>query len=99
LELDIQNPHFSKYYTEPKLKGNELREEKPVPVNFLTVKKATTFMLRSLFKGKETESLKSIDNSTMKKHIKRIIKYAFSEHGIGAKKSLGYGLFNVKIVE
>ena len=83
LEIDIMNPHYSKYYQGDKPPADYLE---PIPIKFLVVKKDTEFIFRILvYKN---------NRGTELKNIKDILTKTLTEEGIGAKKSLGYGLFN-----
>lgn len=83
LDIDIMNPHYSKYYQDDKPPADYLE---PIPIKFLLVKKDTEFIFRILvYKN---------NRGTELKNIKDILTKTLTEEGIGAKKSLGYGLFN-----
>ena len=78
LKIDIMNPHYPKYY------GGEAPPtdwQNPVPIKFLTVEN-TKF--KFYLTGKE-EKLLNI--------AKTLLIDALKNYGVGAKTSLGYGLF------
>lgn len=77
LELDIMNPHYSKYYdgTEPPADWLE-----PTPIPFLTVGKGSAF--RFYFASQD---------STLLPTVRSWLHSAVSELGIGAKTRAGYG--------
>ncbi|MEO0271912.1 MAG: type III-B CRISPR module RAMP protein Cmr6 [candidate division WOR-3 bacterium] len=78
LGIDIINVHYPEYYS----KDNPPADwQKPVPVKFLTVQE-TKFEFCVLGK----------DETLIDKAI-NLLNKALSYHGIGAKTSLGYGLF------
>jgi CRISPR-associated protein Cmr6 len=77
LELDIMNPHYSKYYdgTEPPADWLE-----PIPIPFLTVGKGSAF--RFYFASQDPTLLPIVRNW---------LHSAVSQLGIGAKTRAGYG--------
>ena len=78
LKIDIMNPHYSEYYTQQKPPSDT---QNPIPINFLTAENTKfDFILLS----KEERLLKTAYH---------LLERALSEFGIGAKTSLGYGLF------
>jgi len=78
LAVDIMNPHYSDYYSEGKPPADW---QKPKPIPFLTVEDTEfCFFLAS----KEEPLLKKAESW---------LKEALKEYGIGAKTSLGYGIF------
>jgi CRISPR-associated protein Cmr6 len=79
LEIDIMNPHYSKYYKGETPPADWLT---PVPIKFLTVAKDTEFIFA--FKTEEEE---------LKKLVKELIKESLENFGIGAKTAVGYGYF------
>lgn len=86
LKVDIMNPHFDRYYT-----GSDFPtdHDKPKMINFLTVEGAK-FIFRW---GAEKAEQKVLELKIEGKTISYWIKEAFQKHGLGAKTSLGYGLF------
>ncbi|GAB5047029.1 type III-B CRISPR module RAMP protein Cmr6 [Thermodesulfovibrio sp. TK110] len=81
LKLDIMNPHYPDYYS-----GNTPPADwqSPVPIKFLTVEK-TKFSFYLAAK-KDAQDLLNTAATWLKE--------ALENYGIGAKTSLGYGIFN-----
>jgi len=80
LKIDIMNPHYPDYYTEGKSPADW---QNPIPVKFLTVDKDTRFQFY----------LASTEQHLLNK-AKNLLEEALKNYGIGAKTSLGYGMFN-----
>lgn len=80
LKIDIMNPHYSTYYDKAKTPPADYIN--PVPINFLVVE-------NSIF----TINLLSKDEELLKNAYEKL-KEALTEYGIGAKTSLGYGIFD-----
>lgn len=80
LKIDIMNPHYPDYYGKDKPPADW---QNPNPIKFLTVEK-TKFRFY----------LASKDNELLQK-AEECLKEALKESGIGAKTSLGYGVFDV----
>jgi CRISPR-associated protein Cmr6 len=78
LEVDIMNPHYSKYYT-GQLAPADWQE--PTPIPFLTVGKGTTF--RFVWMSQDVSLAQAVDNW---------LGAALKETGIGAKTRAGYGV-------
>jgi len=78
LKIDIMNPHYSKYYSGELPPGDW---QNPVPIKFLTVEN-TKFQFH----------LASKKENLLNK-AKNLLLEALKNYGIGAKTSLGYGLF------
>jgi len=78
LKMDIMNPHYPKYY-----QGNEPPGDwqSPNPIKFLTVEN-TKFQFYLISKKHD-----------LIEKAERLLKNALHNHGIGAKTSLGYGVF------
>lgn len=78
LKLDIMNPHYPDYYS-----GNEPPADwqNPNPIKFLTVEK-TKFQFYLLSKSENLLNM-----------TKKLLQEALLNYGIGAKTSIGYGLF------
>ncbi|MCR9101391.1 MAG: type III-B CRISPR module RAMP protein Cmr6 [bacterium] len=87
LEVDIMNPHYSPYYSDPKSKTPPADYFNPIPVPFLTVSK-TRFKI--IFGALDGSMLKEDIEG---KSIKSWLKEALTHHGIGAKTAVGYGYF------
>lgn len=81
LRLDVMTPHYAPYYSDSKGKTPPADYHNPNPIKFLTVEK-TKFRFY----------LASKDENLLNK-AKDWLKEALDEHGIGAKTSLGYGIF------
>jgi len=77
LELDIMNPHYSKYYT-----GGEPPADwqSPNPIPFLTVGQGTEFQF-----------LWASRNATLVQEVGEWLKKAVKDAGVGAKTMAGYG--------
>lgn len=85
LKIDIMNPHYSGYYNESKPPADW---QKPNPIKFLTVEKTKfQFFLASKDTNRDIDLLC---------HTIKALKQALKEQGVGAKTSLGYGLFDVE---
>lgn len=92
LKIDIMNPHFSKYYSGEN--KQPIETELPVPIKFLAVKEATTFVFRCYFLP--LEDSKYCDNTFEEKDniaIEKMFDTAFDKLGFGGKTSIGYGRF------
>ncbi len=102
IKEDIMNPHYPKYYT-----GEEppADYQSPVPIPFLTVENTTFQFLLGLKPLKGLEDAKV--SGPIATHLgandgelsllqagKQWLLKALTEHGIGAKTSLGYGFFS-----
>lgn len=86
LKVDVMNPHFARYYM-----GSDFPtdHDEPRMINFLTVEGAK-FIFRW---GAEKAGREVLELKIGEKTISSWIKEALQEHGLGAKTSLGYGLF------
>lgn len=82
LDIDIMNPHYSPYYTDPE-KSPPGDWYSPVPIKFLTVKEGATF---AFFLASKSEV-------SLNKAAKWLVN-GLSELGIGSKTSSGYGYFD-----
>ena len=72
------NPHYPKYYSGEQPPADW---QTPVPIYFLTVEKTKfNFYLASRDKN-------------LLNNAEKYLKEALKSYGIGAKKSLGYGIF------
>ncbi|GIX42798.1 MAG: type III-B CRISPR module RAMP protein Cmr6 [Leptospiraceae bacterium] len=81
LKLDIMNVHYPDYYSK---KEAPTDFQNPIPIYFLTLEK-TKFKFFLLAKEKENDLLQKTKNYLLE---------SLKEYGIGAKTSLGYGLFD-----
>jgi len=84
LELDIMNPHYSEYYNKFDGKKAPTDDMSPVPINFVVVKDASFKFLIGA-KQKDNNQLST---------VKTLLINCLYESGIGAKTSVGYGIFN-----
>ncbi len=82
LKLDIINPHYPDYYSENTPPADW---QNPVPIKFLSVEK-TKFSFYLAAKKEAHELLNTAATW---------LKEALENYGIGAKTSLGYGIFDV----
>lgn len=80
-EEDVSTVHYSDYYTRYEPPGDWMD---PIPIKFLTIKN-TSFKF-CVISENEDILIKSVN----------LLRDALIEHGIGAKTSLGYGLFELK---
>jgi CRISPR-associated protein Cmr6 len=81
LKIDVMNPHYPEYYS----KGQAPTDwQNPIPIKFLTVEN-TKFQFYLAVRGGNS-------NKILEK-TKELCLEALKEHGIGAKTSLGYGIF------
>ncbi|MDI9607571.1 MAG: type III-B CRISPR module RAMP protein Cmr6 [Atribacterota bacterium] len=78
LKIDIMNPHYPEYYS-----GSQAPTDwqQPKPIKFLTVEN-TDFYFRLASR-----------NQTLLQEAKTLLKDALENYGVGAKTSLGYGVF------
>lgn len=87
IEADIMNPHYPKYYGG----GNWPTDtQSPIPVLFLTVAKDTPFQFTFGYR-KATEHTAFGNGEQMVQEIKKYLREALTQHGIGAKTAVGYG--------
>lgn len=97
LHIDIINPHYRDYYEEGKPPADYLN---PTPIKFLTVKPGTIFVFRAIvskikkYRNEKKEIIEKKESDLTLKVKETLIK-ALTEEGIGAKTSLGYGLFEI----
>lgn len=89
LHIDIMNPHYGPYYTDEGHKTPPADYHQPNPIKFLTVAKGSKFIFRVLI-DKTHNKYDELKNKTIK-----ALKRAITEEGVGAKTSLGYGLFKI----
>ncbi len=85
LEVDIMNPHYGPYYSDPSTKTPPADYHNPIPIPFLTISK-TKFSI--VFGAIDKRTLMDqIDN----KSAENWFRSALTTHGIGAKTAVGYG--------
>jgi len=77
LELDVMNPHYSKYYQREEPPADWLS---PMPIFFLTIRQRTRFVIR--LAGKDPDLLGKVEGWA---------RNALQEFGLGAKTRAGYG--------
>ena len=97
-DLDVMNVHYPKYYS-----GSEPPADwqNPNPIFFLTVKEGIVFNFYVLFdefrfnrlKKDKSELTSVLENLNIENEVKSLLKQALQNFGIGAKTSLGYGIF------
>ncbi len=85
LELDIMNPHYSKYYQHPD-REPPADSDTPIPVYFLTVAPNTEFCFAVGWRKAKIDSI-------LHKLAEDWLKVGLTELGGGAKTSAGYGYF------
>lgn len=90
LEIDIINPHYSEYYMNNKPPTDW---QTPVPVKFLTLGRESIFRF-ALCTRKARGT--SVNTSTLLNKAVQLLKGAITSFGVGAKTSLGYGIFKLK---
>lgn len=78
LKIDIMNPHYPEYYIGEKPPADW---QNPTPIKFLTVEKS---MFQFFLASRDTNLLSQAE---------KFLIEALKESGIGAKSSLGYGMF------
>lgn len=90
LHLDIMNPHYGEYYADESGKIPPADYLSPNPIKFLTVKKGTKFVFRTILTKNRDE-----EDMGLEKYVKKALKRALEIEGIGAKTSVGYGRFKI----
>lgn len=92
ISKDIMTVHYSGYYN-----GNKPPSDasKIIPISFYVVKD-TQFDIAFALKENKLKEMKIID---VYKKVVKVLNYALSENGIGAKKSSGYGYFKIKNIK
>lgn len=83
LMVEIATPHYRDYY---KGERGPTEDQHPVPLPFLAVKPGTEFLFCCLFKDLSPQAQRELEQA---------FQYAILEHGLGAKTSLGHGVFEV----
>lgn len=90
---EILNPHYGEYYQGKKNRG-PTEDQSPNPVKYLVIKSGAEFVFRLLlrppFTGADLQQQENFKNVVLKN-----IECAFSEVGLGAKTSLGFGRLKV----
>lgn len=85
LKIDIMNPHYGDYYSDPGKTTPPADYLNPKPLKFLTVKEKTVFIFRAVSEKEEDISQK----------VKDALFKALTEEGVGAKTAVGYGRFAI----
>lgn len=92
IEVDIMNPHYSKYYADETANTPPADYLDPVPVNFLTVKQTLFQFILGVKSSRNLDQLTlGTHSGTMMEVISAFLKEALEEGGIGAKTAVGYG--------
>jgi len=89
LEIDVFTPHYQKYYQTSNLLELPRDDQKPIPVNFLAVKKGIKFE----FVIAPTSKCKKEDRKSLLNVTKDIVIKALKTFGVGAKTGSNYGYF------
>lgn len=84
LEVDVMNPHFSKYYQDDQNHEFPTDSDHPIPVFFLTVGRSP-FLFAVGWRGEGSVELQE--------QAKKWLKYSLMNMGAGAKTAAGYGFF------
>jgi len=82
LKIDIMNNHFQGYYSDTTGRVAPSDDMNPIPVPFIVVDSDSEFYFPVV----------APDQDTLKRAIK-FLKKALEEWGVGAKSSVGYGMF------
>ncbi len=77
LSVDVVTVHHQKYYQQ---KAPPTDFDMPVPVPFLSITGAFLFVIDA-------------PNAAWKGYMEKVLRYVLGTHGIGAKRSAGYGRF------
>ena len=94
IEPDIMNPHYAPYYSNPTGNTPPADYHNPNPIYFLTVKD-TSFKFVIGIKEKDNKTISTgvfQGKSTLLEIAYKYMEKALSEHGIGAKTAVGYGI-------
>lgn len=86
LELDVMNPHYGDYYTESQPPADYLD---PTPVNFLTLRKGTTFHFDLIVLPRGSTNANGAAQ-TIKWCVDRLSE-ALEQRGVGGKTRADYG--------
>jgi CRISPR-associated protein Cmr6 len=88
LKLDVMTPHYGDYYKDGKIAPADNQD--PTPIKFLSIEKGQKFIFNVLI-------VNEIINE--KGNIEKAFKRALEIEGVGAKTAIGYGRFEVKVIE
>ena len=88
---EILNPHYSDYY-----KGNRgpTEDQSPIPVKFLVVKPGAEFVFRLLLRLPFAKAPEQ-DMDTLFTALRKNLRRAIRDEGLGAKTALGLGRFSI----
>lgn len=86
LKIDIMNPHYPDYYSKSKHPGDW---QQPKPIQFLAVEDTKFVFYLGIRKNESFDLLRKAS---------LLFINALCEHGIGAKTSLGYGVFSAESI-
>jgi len=86
LELDVMTPHYQPYYSDPTNPPADWYS--PVPLHFLTVPEGIKFCFRLATR----KNLKDTGSAALLT-AQKILSYALTEFGVGAKTNVFYGFF------
>ncbi|MBI5207095.1 MAG: type III-B CRISPR module RAMP protein Cmr6 [Candidatus Firestonebacteria bacterium] len=94
LELDVMTPHYQPYYSNSE-ENPPADWYSPIPLHFLTVPEGIKYCFRLADREKINDTnLKKPDGElTLLGKAEKILKYALTEFGVGAKTSIFYGYF------
>ena len=87
LHVDIMNPHYADYYGDDTNRIPPADYFNPVPIKFLTIAKDTVFVFRALVERKAAGLLDK---------VKTAFTRALTVEGVGAKTTVGYGIFHIE---
>ncbi len=90
IKIDIMNPHYPDYYGGKKKWPTD--DQNPIPIFFLTLENVT-FNIYIGVKMKDDKEIELRDNEgEILEVTKECVEKSLSEHGIGAKTAVGYGM-------
>ncbi len=90
IKYDIMNPHYGPYYTDKKPPADYYN---PVPIFFLVLENARFIF----YLGVKSKLVSAGEKEDLLKIAKKWLKEALTNYGIGAKTTLGYGVFEHRI--
>ncbi len=88
---EILNPHFPDYYRGQR---EPTEDQSPIPVKFLVVKPGVKFVLRVLLRLPYAKA-PFLSQEQLVSIVKKNIRRAVTETGMGAKTALGFGRFTI----
>ena len=86
LEVDILNPHYQQYYTDPTNPPADYYN--PVPIKFLTIAAGQSFLFTLAARTQTTETTNDISQCA------KYLCEALNTIGAGGKTAVGYGVFS-----